>query len=122
MLDYDGLKKVQEYREQELEKKLKEEEKLWLKGCESICGNTGIDIAKIGWFFQTQIWDKSSGQASGRNFVGKHWISDSDMDTQFDVANKQYTLIQFALLLNQTDTFIQLVKYSQSLKLPLGME
>ena len=31
--------------------------KEWLKGCESLCSNIGIDIAKIKQFFETQVWD-----------------------------------------------------------------
>ena len=46
-----------------------------------------INIANIEQFFESRVWDKSSGQVSGRNFVGKRWISDSDMDTKFDIAN-----------------------------------
>jgi hypothetical protein len=52
ILDYDGLKKIQEYHEQKLTKRIECEEKEWLKGCESLRVNIGIDIAKIKQFFE----------------------------------------------------------------------
>ena len=82
--------KLQEYHKQKLRRKLEGEEREWLKGCESLCSTIGIDIAKIKQFFEAQVWDKSNGRVCGRNFVGKRWISDSDMDTLLDIANKQY--------------------------------
>ena len=59
ILDYDGLKKIQEYHEQKLTKRIEGEETEWLKGCESLCMNIGIDIAKIKRFFEAQVWSKS---------------------------------------------------------------
>ena len=90
ILDYDGLQKIQEYHEQKLRRKTEGEEKVWLEGCESLCGD-GIDIAKIKRFFEARLWDKPNEQVCGRNFVGNRWISDSDMDTVLDIANKQYS-------------------------------
>ena len=55
ILDYDGLQKLQEYHEQKLRRKLEGEEREWLKGCESLCSNIGIDIAKIKQFFEAQV-------------------------------------------------------------------
>ena len=91
ILDYDGLKKIQEYHEQKLTKRIEGEETEWLKGCESLCMNIGIDIAKIKRFFEAQVWSKSNEQVYVRNFVEKRWVSDSEMDRLLDVANKQYS-------------------------------
>ena len=88
ILDYDGLKKIQEYHEQQLRRKMESEDKEWLIRCESFCN--GINIAKIKQFFEQQVWNKSNKQVCGRNFVGKRWILDSDMDRLLDIANKQY--------------------------------
>ena len=90
VLDYDGLQKIQEYHEHKLERKLQGEEREWLRGCELLCRNTGIDIAKIKQFFEAQVWNKSNARLCGRNFVEKRWISDSDMEVLFDIANKQH--------------------------------
>ena len=46
VLDCDGLKKIQEYHEQKLSRKLEGEEREWLEGCESLCSNTGSSVAK----------------------------------------------------------------------------
>ena len=91
VLDCDGLKKIQEYHEQKLSRKLEGEERDWLEGCESLCSTTGISVAKIKRYFKAQVWDNSNGQACGRNFVRERWISDFDMDTLFDITNKQYS-------------------------------
>ena len=58
MLDYDGLQKIQDYHKQKLRRKLESEEKEWLKGCESLCSDVGIDIAKVKHFFEARVWDK----------------------------------------------------------------
>ena len=90
-MDYDGLQKIQEYHEHKLERKLQGEEREWLRGCELLCRNTGIDIAKIKQFFEAQVWNKSNARLCGKNFVEKRWISDSDMEVVFDIANKQHS-------------------------------
>ena len=55
-------------------------------------------MAKVEQFFESQVWDKSNKRVCGRNFVGKRWISDSDMDTLLDIANKiNSTMIQTKL-------------------------
>ena len=71
------------------------EEREWLDGCESLCSSIGINIAKIKHYFEAQVWDKPNGQVCGRNFVGNVdftlWISDTDMYTILDIANKEYS-------------------------------
>ena len=47
ILDYDGLKKIQEYHEQKLTKRIENEGNEGLKEYESLCVNIVIDIAKI---------------------------------------------------------------------------
>ena len=90
ILDYDGLQKVLEHHEHKLQRRLESEEKEWLRGCESLCcNNIGINTAKVKHIFEAQIWDKCNKQVCGNNFVGVHWISDTDIDTQLDIVNKQ---------------------------------
>ena len=61
-MDYDGLQKIQEYHKEKLRRKLESEEREWLKGYESLCSNTGIDIVKIKQFFEVKVWDKFNEQ------------------------------------------------------------
>ena len=68
-------------------------EKNWLKGCEMLCGDLGIDIATIQHCFETWVWSKPMCTKHGyvRNFVGQRWISDAEMDKLLDVVNEQYS-------------------------------
>ena len=78
------------------------EEVQWLKGCEMLCGELGIDIAMIKECFETKVWSKPTHthQAYVRNFVGQRWISDSEMDRLPDITDS--TVTPSALLLNQS--------------------
>ena len=72
---------------------MKGEEVQWLRRCEMLCGDLDIDIAMMKECFETRVWNKTTHthQAYVRNFVGRHWISDSEMDRLLDVTNRQYS-------------------------------
>lgn len=81
IIDYNGLKDLQNYHQYLKDEKTKKEVKAWLSECEGV---SGIELSKVKEHFV------SGHEPALTNLTGKRWVSDNEMSLLFNILNKTF--------------------------------
>ena len=90
VLDYAGLKYIENYHTHIQLQRCKSEEKHWISGFDSVnvMKELGIRFDKIAQFFSMHVWETPSERGKTvRNIVGKRWMTDEEIDLLFNMLN-----------------------------------
>ena len=88
MMNYDGLKTIQAYHESVQSKQRMNEERDWLYSARQIGSRLKISMTEIDKYFQ-KMWTAAASSPI-QNLVGNRWLTDSDIDSIFQIINKKY--------------------------------
>ncbi len=95
-LCFNKLKELRSYYDQVRYQDKVNEDQLWLKKVKKISSQLPINIHKIEEYLTNNVWNSKQPLASDskgatiQSFIGDRWLSNYDIDTFFEIVNKNY--------------------------------